>query len=421
MKRKWLITIAMTFILAATGSFLLLNPEVTGANSEKNKTSQVETKPEVKRQLSRVTQPISYRRGPLSELPKYDENSDNGWQVDIRSRDLSKLNLKDRLNDLMYADFDSRTAWPDNLPKEFDIKKIMEYGKNPGLNVRKLHEKGIKGNGVSIAIIDQTLLTEHEEYKDRLRLYEECRDVDKGGTSMHGSAVSSIAVGKTVGVAPGADLYYLANTHGDYNSNKEFTFNFTYLANAIERVLEINKTLPKENKIRVISMSIGWTPNVNGFKEVDAAVKKAKAEGLLVLSTGLSQYYDVSIMGLGRDSLKDPDIYQNYEAGLFWKKYIVKTPEKISNGNRLLIPMDSRCTAAPTGNSDYAFYRNGGLSWSIPYVAGLYALCCEVNPNITPEEFLKVALDTGDDMKIIEGHGSWKVVNPEKLIEKIKK
>ena len=31
------------------------------------------------------------------------------------------------------------------------------------------------------------------------------------------------------------------------------------------------------------------------------------------------------------------------------------------NGDRLLVPMDSRCTAAPTGDSDYAFHRRGGV------------------------------------------------------------
>lgn len=422
MKKKWLLIITMTLIIIATGSFILLNPKITGANAKDDKTkiAKVETKPEVKRQLSRVTKPTSYNRGILWELPKFDENLNADWQIDLRSRDLSKLNVKDRLSDLMYAEFDSKTIWPNELPKEFDVKKIMEYGKNPGLNIRKLHEKGITGKGVSIAIIDQTLLTEHEEYKDRLKFYEECREVDKGIVSMHGSAVSSIAVGKTVGVAPDADLYYLANTHGDYN-NKQFTYDFSYLGTAIERILEINKTLPKENKIRAISMSIGWSPEAKGFKEVDAAAKKAMSEGILVLSTGISQYYDVMIMGLGRDSLKDPDLYQIYEGGLFWKKHDPKDMDKMVKAPKLLVPMDSRTTASPTGNSDYVFYRPGGLSWSIPYVAGLYALCCEVNPSITPEEFLKEALATGDELKINPDNCSWKIANPEKLIEKIKK
>ena len=74
----------------------------------------------------------------------------------------------------MYASFDSQTQWPaaNKIPAGFDWRKIMELNKDPGLEVRALHEQGITGKGVSIAIIDQTLLVDHIEYKDRLRLYE---------------------------------------------------------------------------------------------------------------------------------------------------------------------------------------------------------------------------------------------------------
>jgi subtilisin family serine protease len=97
----------------------------------------------------------------------------------------------------------------------------MELGKNPGFDLDKLHSSGITGKGVSIAIIDQALLVDHEEYKDNLKMYEEIHwPSDKNDQAqMHGSAVTSIAVGKTVGVAPGADLYYIAEQHGDFKNN----------------------------------------------------------------------------------------------------------------------------------------------------------------------------------------------------------
>lgn len=81
--------------------------------------------------------------------------------------------------------------------------------------------------------------------------------------------------------------------------------------------------------------------------------------------------------------------------------------------------MDSRCTASPTGADDYVFYREGGMSWSVPYVAGLYALACQVNPDITPEIFWTEALDTGDTISISDNQKLGKIVNPIKLIERI--
>jgi len=57
--------------------------------------------------------------------------------------------------------------------------------------------------------------------------------------------------------------------------------------------------------------------------------------------------------------------------------------------------MDSRTTASPGGVDEYVFYREGGWSWSIPYIAGAYALAAQVKPTITPDEFWQLALQTG--------------------------
>lgn len=61
---------------------------------------------------------------------------------------------------------------------------------------------------------------------------------------------------------------------------------------------------------------------------------------------------------------------------------------------RINIPMDRRTTASPTGNDSYVHYKNGGSSWEVPYVAGVYALAKQVDPDITPEEFVQIAQDT---------------------------
>ncbi len=50
----------------------------------------------------------------------------------------------------------------------------------------------------------------------------------------------------------------------------------------------------------------------------------------------------------------------------------------------------SRTFAGCTGTSDYQIAREGGLSWAVPWCAGFYALCCQVKPDITPEEFIEI-------------------------------
>lgn len=62
--------------------------------------------------------------------------------------------------------------------------------------------------------------------------------------------------------------------------------------------------------------------------------------------------------------------------------------------------MDFRTTASHRGTEEYVFYRDGGWSWCTPYLAGMYALAVQVKPDITPEEFWRVALETGKTIQI---------------------
>lgn len=77
----------------------------------------------------------------------------------------------------------------------------MEFGKDPSLGVRSLHAAGVDGRGIAIAIIDHDLQPGHQEYRERIKLYDTTFAI--GEPSMHGPAVASIAVGKTVGVVGG--------------------------------------------------------------------------------------------------------------------------------------------------------------------------------------------------------------------------
>lgn len=337
--------------------------------------------------------PVNFGRGAMTTpVPTYDPTSEEPFQVDLRGFDLSALDLSDSLDNLLYASFDDKTIWPDQMPQDFDWQRIMDLGKEPGLGVRDLHAQGITGKGVGIANIDQVLLVDHQEYVGQLRWYEEMPDLAALGwqaASMHGAAVASISVGQTVGVAPEADLYYIATARGG-NEN-----DFTYLAAGIRRILNINQQLPEDRKIRVIAMQVGWSPSDNGYDEVMAAVEEAKAAGMLIICSSTEEVYGFKFHGLGRPPMSDPAVAVSYEPGLFWLEDFVVYPSHEFYSNRLLVPMDSRTTASPTGNEDYVFYREGGWSWAIPYIAGVYALAAQVDPAITPDRFWSLALETG--------------------------
>jgi len=367
--------------------------------------------------------PTTWGRGQLSSLPSYDPASTQGFQVDLRCYDLSGLDLTDRLTDLLQADFDTKTVWPEDLPTGFDPELFMELGRNPGLGLRKLHQTGITGQGVGVAIFDQPLLVDHVEYGERLRHYEE-RSYPSRQAQMHGPAVASIAVGETVGVAPGADLYYIAADGVKVRG---------LAIEAIERFLAINRILAPESRIRVISISVGLVPS----RRLTRAVERAAAEGVLVISCGESWRHGVPIRyhGLDRYPTADPDNERSYGAntsfgfcpppggeghGFESRLPLQTTPQPPPT--ILFVPMGSRCVASPAGPQDYVFYRVGGWSWCAPYIAGLYALACQVYPDIDPLTFYEMAMATGRplDVSYIEPGTHGVVVDPVSLIESLK-
>lgn len=344
------------------------------------------------------------------------------WGIDVRSCDVSSDDtIIDRLEDLKYTNFDSQTIWPKEMPIEFDPLKVMDLYKNPGLGVNKLHNEGIDGRGIGIAIIDQNLLVDHIEYKDRLKYYTECGTTKGDGSSMHGGAVASIAVGKTCGVAPNADLYFIANPFGTYTDDG-FEYNYEFVADSIDEIIKVNETLPKNRKIRVISISLGFVKGEKGYEKFCDSVELAKENNIETIYVGKDSISYISFLGIGREPLTDGENFESYNPGLFWMK---DTELRNIVDNYFYVPMDFRCTASPTGPEDYVVYINGGMSWTIPYVAGVYALACQVDPTIDLDRFFSIAYTTGrkiDSEFEYNGIKNYKlnIIDPCAIIDKLK-
>lgn len=335
-------------------------------------------------------------------------------ELDIRSCDVSAWDFSrytlQELTDVLT--FDSKTKFPskEKMPKGFDAKKLLDFGKNPGLSVRNLHARGITGKGVSVAIIDQPLLVTHAEYQKNLVWYEEDPSLAGTEAQMHGPAVASILAGKTVGAAPGVRLFYFVKA---FQKDGE-DFSAAPYTKMLHRVYEINKQLPAGEKIRAVSISRGgFGTDIPGGVEFMELKNKLEQDGVLVLTT------DSPVHTLSRTRFLDkPDNEKNYCRPAYWDK----SYQFYSQDDSLLVPTDYRVTAAPNGNGDYVAYANGGMSWGIPYAAGIYALAAQVYPQITPDIFMQAARETAFANSCTYNGEKFKtkyLIRPEKLIQKL--
>lgn len=335
-------------------------------------------------------------------------------EIDVRSCDLSNYDLTDLPKEsLRKLTFDDKTIWPKKMPKWLNTKKINTIGKTPGLRLKDLHKKGITGKGVNIAIIDQTL-SPHQEYNKNIAFYKDFTGSERG--SMHGAAVASIAIGKSVGVAPKAKLYHIAAKFSYYDKEKQI-FNAIPVAETIEYLLELNKTLPEKDKIFVISISRGFDETDYGRENFLKTLEKAKEQGVLVLTT--NDVFTISREGY----YTNPDEISSYtKPAYWWQEEELHFYDKIQD---ICVPTDYRVLASPTGKKDYIAYSNGGLSWAVPYLAGVAALAKQVKPDLTPDEFLEVAFKTAQSVEVKNKRGqsveNKNFINPQALIKYLQK
>lgn len=336
-------------------------------------------------------------------------------ELDVRSCDVSTWDFSNytatELADILT--FDSKTKFPpkDKLPKGFSPAKILKQNQNPGLNIHKLHKQGITGKGVSVAIMDQNLLLDHEQYADRLQYYWQDPIYQQTKASMHGAAVTSILAGKTVGVAPQADVYYWAE-HLKIDDNG--ILDAGEAGEDLIRVLDYNFSLPEEKRIRVVSISRGFNKRDKGSEKFNAVLKEFADNNIAVFTTN-----DVFTLSRAH-SLSSPDGDDYCRPAYWWGKEDLSYYADIQNP---LVPTDFRVTAAPNGPQDYVHYANGGLSWAVPYLAGLYALGVQVYPALTKEIFMQAARDTANTQTCTyqgEKFTARYFVNPTALINRLK-
>jgi subtilisin family serine protease len=306
---------------------------------------------------------------------------------------LVNLDLKEEIERIASLDFDSLTQWPprDKLPPGFYPRELLKKGKNPGLGIRDLHEQGINGKGIGIAIIDQPLLLGHEEYTSRIIRYD-ATGLQRFSPQMHGSPIVSIAVGKEIGVAPEAVLTYFAVPMWK-KSNLPYIRSF-------RRIFQLDEILPAEEKIRAVSISTGGFSYKKGFEEWKNVLEEAENKGIFV-ATCDPDFLDYGTLTLIEN--QDPDDPNNYIPG----KYV-------SEHDLLRIPTGNKTIASHRGINVYTFERQGGMSWAAPYLAGLAALAFQVNPGIKPAKIKELLVKTATKTK------AGPIINPKAFIKSVK-
>jgi hypothetical protein len=284
-------------------------------------------------------------------------------------------------------------------------ERVLEAGRNPGLGVRALHAEGVTGAGVLVGIIDQNLPgTDHPEYSGKVVKYKDFGTGQPPGSgSMHGPAVLSLLVGEKAGTAPGARVYFAAAP--------SWTGDAQYYADALDWMVEESGKLPRGEGIKVVSVSAAPSGKGSPFSKNgsswDKAVARAVAKDILVLDCTTENgrispcFYDPA----------DPEDPRKCIAG--WPDQ----PWRFS-ASKLLAPTSYRSSAEAysAGSSAWQYTGRGGLSWGIPWAAGVLAMGWQVDPSLKAGAIMKLLLDSA----YVSPEGA-RIVDPRAFVEEVEK
>lgn len=335
--------------------------------------------------------------------PEFDPCDGVSLYMDVRGKDLRSCDLRYAGNILGTLRFNNETLWPptDRLPDGFDPNALLQEGMNPGLGVRELHNQGITGKGVYVAIIDHPLFLTHPEFVGKIVAYHDvnCAAV---GHSIHGHAVTSLLVGTHCGTAPEARVFYVAAP--------SWTLDSAHFAEALEWIIDCNRGLPESEKIRVVSVSASPSGLRSSFKknkaQWDEAFGLAQKEGLLVLDCTLHHGF-ISACWYDPNDRENPAGCTPGYPGM---------PGRYRPDN-LMVPTSFRTVARhdEANRPSYQYLGRGGLSWSIPYVAGVLAMGWQIRPELSPEQMINLLFQSA-----YKNNKGVKIIDPKAFIQRIK-
>lgn len=283
-------------------------------------------------------------------------------------------------------------------------------------NALYAYEKGLRGDGVKIGIIDSGINYGHEDINTdkivrRYNVFDETEDVtDELG---HGSFVSGIIGADTnngIGVAGIAD-------NADIAMYKIFNAKNTSLENFI---VGFDRAI--EDGCDVINLSLGVdTTDIATINQLQAMVNRAVGKNIIVVAA-VGNNYDSrknypaacdNVIGVGSvNKSHTRSSFSNYNNSVFVTapgEYLVSTW------------YGSSSSYAPNGGVYTGNLNYKGTSFSAPLVTAMAALAKQVNKDMTVDEFGELLIETSTDLGA-EGYDTsygYGLVNIEKFTDKL--
>lgn len=348
----------------------------------------------------------NYIRLYTKDIKTYDDIPDAATEgvKDAKGADISKLKLTDE--QLLNLVIDDYTTMSDEQRAVFDkYKRNMD---KMGCGIESLHEKGYTGYGTA-ALLDQKYCP-HDIYNDKFK-----SSIDIG-TNINSSEDPSWHVAAMLSImhktAPDAEIVHYCVTDMDPKVQTN------QLAQAINDIIEKNKTLPDDKKVRTIVIGYGFYPQNPNYEENIALCRKAIDEGIFICSNNTEELYGISLNGTDRNPKGDVNSPQSYSLVTWQDENDFKNIKKeVLDTKFLYIPQQHLTIAHGDGKSIQYEGADGGLCWSNA-VGTLYNTFLSIKQDLKPQEFIDLLMETSDELNV-NGVYCGRLLNAENAMNKL--
>ncbi|CCY70990.1 subtilin related serine protease [Clostridium sp. CAG:921] len=376
---------------------------------------------------------------------------------DLSNVDLSELSL----GSFKRLSFDEKTIFSEEQLEQFHPFEQLELSKSPGESIKELHNMGIDGAGIKIAVIDSNIDINQELFSSsKIEFIETERS---GKKEVHGATVLSALLG----VVPNAEIRYYADNKYDKNRDKNI---LGYINDIIEnseiKIISMSsniRDIEMKNKIYELLRHKGITLIDSNtfyknftycFREFDECGNEKFEEAFCeaeeidleetqkAVKEKIKKYFDeygindenvelsleklrTKLLNEGKEDIVNGiDKFREYivndnvygKDGINYKRKQNERKEeereRIRN-NSVEIPCGGRTFVGKGGI--YKYFATCSASYTIPQCAGLYALAKQVNGELSFENFINICKESS--LKV----DNRSIINPLQMIDLVQK
>lgn len=289
------------------------------------------------------------------------------------------------------------------------------------LDIDSIHKKGITGEGVTIAVIDTGVYSEHRDLKKNVICFNDIiqRRMNPYDDNGHGTHVAGIIAGTGEtsnglykGIAPDARLVVIKAL------NRKGKGKAVNVLNAFDWILKNRKTY----NIRIVNISVGTIPGSTEEEEFEnknliAGVEELWNSGIIVIVAAGNNGPDngtITIPGISPkvitvgmvEDVGDTCCSSGNCSGRGPANCIMK-PEIVAPGGDII-----SCSGSYNG-----YASKSGTSMATPIVTGVVALLISKNRDMTNKDVKKTLMKNAIDLHKLKQQQGWGMINPKGIID----